>query len=310
MSETRQEIRRLLRQVTWMLPLFAVLAYLGSGFARVELGEQALLLRFGEVRARLGPGIHYHLPAPLGGLRRANVKRVRDVPLGRQLLTTQEGLQYFTGDENLVRIDGVVQYTIDDLRQHELLQDDPTRLVQELAIAELAAVVARTPVDDIFTSRKIALQGELRERLQARLERLRAGVRILSVNLTEVAPPRAVAEAFHAVSSARDEGHKLVSEAQGYANDTLPKARGKARGILDEAEAQRAQALAQARGVADSFERLQAEVRKSPTILKRERYLQTLGRVAARARVVADVGAKPSELLLQAEGLGAALREP
>ncbi len=298
MSAAGEELARIGRMARWLVPLFCLLAYLSSGVRRLELGEQGLRVTFGRAADHpLGPGIHYHLPWPFGRMVVRNVKRVRDVPLSHQ--GRKGAMLYFTGDENLVRIDGVVQYTIGDLARYSLHQAAPDTLVQELGVATLASEVATYPVDDVFTSRKVSLQDRVREGLQARLDALDAGVRVLSVNLTELSPPDAVARAFHEASAAREEGRKLVSEAHGYANHVIPRARGRARAILDEADASRAKAMDEAQARVQSFLALLEKYRAAPDITKKELYLEAMGRIGRRVGVLVDQDPTKSLYYLQ-----------
>ncbi len=295
MIGARAELSRLAKRLVLVGLLLGIPGYLASGLFRVQLGEQALRLRFGRVvAAGIGPGIHYHLPAPFGAMRRTNLKRVRQVRLARRSRTRSHGLQYFTGDENLVRIDAAVQYVVEDLAAHGLLQAHPAALVRELGIASLAAEVATHPVDVVFTSHKVALQSAVARRLQRQLDGLWAGVRVLSVHLVDVAPPRAVAEAFRAANSAREESHKLVTEARAEANGVLSGARGQVRALLDQSEAQRSRKLDRATARTRTFAALSAQAAKQPQSVRRERWLTTLARLRGKVRFVLDAQAPRS----------------
>lgn len=311
MIGARAELRRLARRLLVVILLVGGPGYCASGLFRVELGEEALRLRFGRVvAAGIGPGIHYHLPAPFGSMRRTNVKRVRQVRLGRETLTKSQSLLYFTGDENLVGVDAAVQYTVEDLAAHTLLQAQPRAIVREIGIASLAAEVATHPVDAVFTSHKVALQAAVARRLQRHLDALQVGVRVLSVQLVDVSPPRAVAEAFRSANSAREEGHKLVTDARGVGNDMLSRARGQASAALDQAAAQRARTLHQAEARTQSFAALSAQAATQPHSTRLQRWLATLRHVRRRARFVLDAQSARSLYGLEGQRAPVGLRQP
>ena len=58
-------------------------------------------------------------------------------------------------------------------------------------------------VDEVMTDGKSVLRLVMKESIQQALDDLRAGVRVISIELTEMTPPPDVAYAFKAVSDAR-----------------------------------------------------------------------------------------------------------
>jgi membrane protease subunit HflK len=76
---------------------------------------------------------------------------------------------------------------------------------------------------------------ETRELLQNRLDQAQSGILVMQVQLQRVDPPAAVIDAFNDVQRARADQERARNEAQAYSNDILPKARGDAARILQEA---------------------------------------------------------------------------
>ncbi len=71
------------RTLAWIIAAIVVLVWLWSGFFSVKAGERAAVTRFGAIaEANLGPGLHYHWPAPLGRAHRAAVGGIRRVEIG------------------------------------------------------------------------------------------------------------------------------------------------------------------------------------------------------------------------------------
>ena len=52
-------------KVIRVLMVVLAVAFLGSGITKVGVGEQALLLRFGEYKEPLPPGLHFAWPNPI-----------------------------------------------------------------------------------------------------------------------------------------------------------------------------------------------------------------------------------------------------
>ncbi|HBK80662.1 MAG TPA: hypothetical protein DDZ83_13490, partial [Nitrospinae bacterium] len=76
---------------------------------------------------------------------------------------------------------------------------------------------------------------------------------VMEVKLQDVTPPREVIQSFKDVASAREDKNRMINEAQGYRNQVIPEARGKAAEVLRQAEAYRETKIRQARGDADRF---------------------------------------------------------
>ena len=98
---------------------------------------------------------------------------------------------------------------------------------------EITRRLGHTTVDAVLTVEKLAIQDAVLSAAQKTLDELGIGVRLTSVNIGSVtAPPDAVA-AFRDVASAQADSARIVSEAESYANDLVPRARGEAQQMLE-----------------------------------------------------------------------------
>jgi membrane protease subunit HflK len=75
-----------------------------------------------------------------------------------------------------------------------------------------------------------------------------------------------------------------VSEAEGYANDLVPKARGQANQMLEEAKGYREKKLNEASGDAARFNQIAAEYTKSAQVTGERLYLETMEQVLPRIK--------------------------
>ena len=78
---------------------------------------------------------------------------------------------------------------------------------------------------------------------------------------------------------AREDKERLQSEAEAYANDRLPRARGEAARRIAEATAYRDQTVARAQGDAARFTALYDEYRKAPQITRKRMYYDAMTEV-------------------------------
>jgi len=97
---------------------------------------------------------------------------------------------------------------------------------------------------------------------------------VVAVQLQDVHPPKAVVDAFKDVASAREDKIRFINEAEAYANDIVPKARGRSAAILNEAEAYREQVSRRAKGGADRFSALRTEYDKAKDVTRERLYIE------------------------------------
>jgi membrane protease subunit HflK len=121
--------------------------------------------------------------------------------------------QFLTGDQNIIQMRVVVQYSVSVPADYLFRTVDVAQTAGALVEAELARRIARSEVDAVLTTEKLAIQDAVLA-AQKRLDDYRAGVRLSTVNIeTVTAPPEAV-DAFRNVASARADTARIVSEAQ------------------------------------------------------------------------------------------------
>src|SRR5262249_20119962 len=106
-----------------------------------------------------------------------------------------------------------------------------------------------------------------------------------------VEPPEEVKPAFAEVASAEQERSRLELEAQGYAEKTVPEARGRGEELRNQARAYREERIQRAYGEADRFVAWLEECGKAPEVTRGRLYLETLEEVLPRVdKVVTEPG--------------------
>jgi membrane protease subunit HflK len=284
----RPGVRRLAPRRMW----FALPAlWAASGLYLVGPDQQAVETLAGRVVApRVMPGLHYALPWPIESVTRLKVLQLRRLEVGGDLpdrvlgRTQSMRSQFLTGDQNLIHLRAVVQYSVGTPADYLFRSDDPVQLVGATVESELARRVARRPVDAVLTTERIAIQNDVRTAAQKLLNDYRAGVLLSTVNIESAAPPPQAAESFRDVASARADTSRIVSQAQGYANDLIPRARGQARQLLEEAAGYRQRKVDEAAGDASRFNQVAAEYDRAALVTRRRLYLETMEEVLPRIR--------------------------
>ena len=179
-----------------------------SGVFLVSADQQAVVTRLGKVvEPRVMPGIHIALPWPLDRVSKLKVQQTQRLVVGGDaadgvLGRTQPVVsQFLTGDQNILHIRTVVQYSVGVPSDYLFQTTDVARLTAAAVESELARRIAASNVDAVLTTEKIAIQEAVRGAAQKLLNDYRAGVLIASVNIESVAPPPEAADAFRDVAN-------------------------------------------------------------------------------------------------------------
>jgi len=275
-----------------LIVLIVAALWLASGIYIVEPDEVGLVKRFGAYDRTTGPGPHYHIPFPVESVVRPKVTRVERVEIGFKTLGSRDGTgsQYkpvpeealmLTGDENIVDLQVIVQYQIGDPVEWEFRIQRPVETVKAAAEAAIREVIGNKTIEAVLTTGKLEIQNSTKELLQSILDRYNTGARIVAVQLQDVHPPKDVVEAFKDVASAMEDKNRLVNEADAYYNDIIPKARGLAAAMLNDAQGHKEAVVRKAKGEASRFQALLLEYNKAKDITRDRLFIETMEEVFA-----------------------------
>ena len=279
----------------WVALAFSLagLAYAATGIYTVGPDQRALVRRFGKVIAEESePGLHMGLPRGLDQVDLLKPSETKTVDVGLagpadqtlQAVAPDTLAQFLTGDQNLVNVKATVQYTIRDPKHYLFGSADPARLIARATEASLTFTLAGKSIDNVLTTGKDALAIQIKDRLQQRLDDYGLGTQVRSVSLSELSPPRQVADAFNRAASARSDRERLMEEAKTYASGRLSQARGEERQTTDKAQADHDRAIDMAQSDAERFEKLLCEYRKDKPLTATRLYLEAMAEIIPRFR--------------------------
>ncbi len=268
-----------------------VLLWLLSGIYIVEPAEVGVVLRFGAYERITEPGPHYHLPYPVETVITPNVSEIRRIEVGfrslghgdqygqSQVRLVPEEALMLTGDENIVDVQFIVQYQINDPQAYLFNVSDQTETVKSAAEAAMRGVVGDNKIDSTLTDGKLEIQNQTRDHLQEILDNYGAGIRVVAVQLQDVHPPKEVVDAFKDVASAREDRSRIINEAEAYSNDIIPRARGLGAQFINEAEAYKRSKVLQSQGDANRFLAVLKEYNKAKEVTRTRLYLETMEKI-------------------------------
>ncbi|MDR2140395.1 MAG: FtsH protease activity modulator HflK, partial [Deltaproteobacteria bacterium] len=219
-----------------ILLAIVVLLWLASGFFTVETYECGLIKRFGKYNSTVEQGLRYHWPWPIESVIKVNYNQIRQFDVGGGGSGLDEATM-LTGDENIVNIQFVVQYKVDDPQAYAFLVYDPDKTIRDAAISAMREVIGRNTIDGALTENRAKIQEDTKSALQVMMAKYQTGLIINNVELQDVHVPNDVMQAFKDVTSAREDRDRAVNEATGYKNSKLPEAEARAYSMVAQAEA-------------------------------------------------------------------------
>jgi membrane protease subunit HflK len=270
-----------------------------SGIFIVAPDERGVVLRFGRVVREVESGPGYHLPWPIEEVLKPSVTQIRKEEFGFRTVNLGPPARYVdqddealmvTGDENIVKLQFIVQYRIkpDTEGTTDFLFNvrDPEQTVRDAAEAAMREVIGRNTIDNALTEGKDRIQNDAEALMQRILDGYDVGIEVAAVKLQDVDPPDQVADAFKDVIGAQQDRERMINESKGYANDVVPKARGQAAQMLNEADAYAQSKVREAEGSASRFAALQTEYAKAVEVTRTRLYLETMEDVLGRSNMI------------------------
>ena len=252
-----------------------------TGFYKVEEAERGVVLRFGQHVDTTQKGLHWHLPRPIENVEKVNVVERKQFPVKATMLTQ---------DENIVDIEGTVQYQITDALSYKFNVRFPESTLSQATESALRQVIGRSKMDFVMTEGRDEIASRIKDNIQEIVDQYQTGITVVEVNLQEANPPQPVRDAFQDVTQAREDRERLINEAEAYRNEVLPRARGQAARLREEADGYKQEVVAKAEGEANRFSQLLTEYRKAPKVTRDRIYLDTVESVLANSsKVMIDV---------------------
>ena len=266
----------------------AIAVWALSGFYRVDADEQGVVLRFGKYTNMTQPGLNYHLPFPIESVMTPKVSKVNRIDVGFRssndgsrgaIGDIKEESAMLTGDENIVDINYSVFWVIKDASKYLFNIQDPIGTIKVVAETAMREVIARKKIQTILTQGRAEIEIEVQKIMQQILDSYNSGVDITQVQAQKSDPPAQVIDSFRDVQAAKADKERAQNEAEAYANDIIPRARGEAAKIVQEAEGYKKDVVAQAEGEASRFIAIYNEYAKAKTVTQERMYLETMEKV-------------------------------
>lgn len=266
----------------------AVVVWVVSGFYTIREAERGVVLRFGEYSHNVDPGLRWK-PTFIDRVIPVDVESVRSLPASGFMLTQ---------DENVVRVEMDVQYRVVDPEQYLFSVTNADESLSQATDSALRYVVGHTRMDDVLTTGREKVRQETWQVIDSIIEPYHMGLQIVDVNFLPARPPEEVKDAFDDAISAQEDEQRFIREAEAYAREVEPKARGQVKRLEQEAEAYKSQIVLKAKGEVARFNELLPQYQAAPELTRDRIYLETMEDLYQQAnKVVVDMPAGNNSMI-------------
>ena len=310
--EIRDYIKNKFNPQKGLLPVLVVVVLIVIGaytsMYEVDTEETGVVLRFGKFSGFADPGLHFKLPLGIDRVYLVPTGRVLKEEFGFRTVTpdvrstfTKRGLEEesltLTGDLNVSDVEWIVQFQVADPFKFMFRIKDPVGTIRDISEAMVRKTIGNANVTEVLTTERAQLASEIQRDLQSTLNQYDIGVRIVTVKFQDVTPPDPVKAAYNEVNESEQQRESLIFQAREQFNREVPRARGEAKKVLQEAEGYAVERVNKARGETNRFLALLTEYRKAPSVTRSRIYLETLEEVLPRLEEIYVMDDKTGGLL-------------
>jgi regulator of protease activity HflC (stomatin/prohibitin superfamily) len=255
--------------------------------------ERLVVFFFGRLQGARGPGIVLLIPF---------VQQAVKVDLRERFLEVPQQT-CITKDNAPISIDFLVYSKVFQPDVTVTAVVDFTGASQALAATTLRAVIGDIPLDDVLAKRE-----EINHTLRTKLDEVteRWGVKITSVEIREIVPPRDIQEAMNRQMSAERNRRANITESEGTRQATINVAEGDKQSNILRAEGERQSQILRAEGYANALQTIFSAARGIDEKTMALQYLEALKTLAVGESTKWIV---PMELSELTRPITAAMRE-
>jgi membrane protease subunit HflK len=277
-----------------LIVLIVALIWVASGFYIVDASQRGVVLRFGKQVEITDAGPRWHFPYPIETVEVVNLSQVRTVEVGYRENVKNKMLKeslMLTDDENIIDIQFAVQYFLKDPAEYLFnnRMSDDKETVRQVAETAIREVVGRSKMDFVLYEGREQVAASTTKLIQDVLDRYKAGIIVSKVTMQNAQPPEQVQAAFDDAVKAGQDRERQKNEGQAYANDVVPRAKGAAARLMQEADGYKQRVIANAEGDASRFKQILVEYEKAPQVT-RERMYQDMKQqiLSSTSKVIVD----------------------
>jgi modulator of FtsH protease HflK len=281
-----------------VLPILGLIAlvWVATGFYIVDQGSRGVVLRFGKHVETSFPGPRWHMPFPIESVTVVNMEQVRTIEIGYRSAEGSAGRSkqlneslMLTDDENIIDLQFAVQYNLKNVEETLFNNRSAEEAVRGIAETAIREVVGKSKLDFALYEGRDEVSINTKKLMQDVLDRYKTGINVVSVTMQNAQPPEQVQAAFEDAVKAKQDLERQKNEGQAYANDVIPKARGTASRLLQEANGYKLRVENEAQGNASRFNQIFTQYQHAPEVTRSRMYLDAQEQIMSSvSKVIVD----------------------
>jgi regulator of protease activity HflC (stomatin/prohibitin superfamily) len=239
-----------------------------NGIKIVREYQRLVVFRLGRSMGQKGPGLVYLIPV---------VDKAVWVDL-REVFLEIPAQTCITKDNAPISIDFLIYWKVLDPSLSVIQVGNFAGAAQGIATTGLRAVIGDISLDEVLAKRD-----QINQILRAKLDEVteRWGVKVTTVEIREITPPRDVQEAMTRQMSAERSRRALVTEADGKKQAAITIAEGEKQAAILKAEGDRQAAILRAEGFSLALDRIFSVAKGVDTNTMSLQYLEALKALGA-----------------------------
>lgn len=260
-----------------VIAIIVVLVIAVSSFVKVVAEYQRLVVfRLGRCIGELGPGLVILIPA---------VDRAVWVDLRESFLEIPEQT-CITKDNAPISIDFLIYWKVTDPTKSVVQVNNMAGASQGIATTTLRSIIGDIILDDVLAKRE-----EINMRLRSKMDEVteRWGVKVTSVEIREITPPREIQDSMNKQMSAERSRRALVTEAEGKKTASITVAEGDKQSKILQAEGERQSQILRAQGYSQALEQIfsaAGKIDSKTMLIQYFEALKTLGNSASTKYII------------------------
>lgn len=291
-----------------VLMVMVFIAYLFSGITEIKPDEIGIIMRMGKLVGNNPaeqihkPGWVYALPKPFDTVIKIPDRKILQVKIKELAANprikrdesgnistidpTVEGY-CISGDENIYQTTITVKYQITDPIKlifgymYPLTMADS--LIHDLTVSEMTTVSCKFTIDGLLTKDKKELSQQVQEQVQAKLNSINSGLKIISLEISEMVPPAFLMFDFKDVQTAFVDQHQYINKANSRKEVKLEEAKSIYEKSLNDAMAYKETVTAEANANANQFTQMLNAYEQNPTEVGHEMKSNTIKSVISNS---------------------------
>jgi len=279
-------------KIIWIiLAAILVIVLVATSIFVVDQTEQGVVLRFGRYNRTVGPGLQFKLP--LGIEQNFNVPTQRVLSMAFGFRTESPGVQtvyssrdyseeslMLTGDLNIIDVEWIIQYRINRPTDWLFNVESRDKTIRDISQSVLNQLVGDLAILDVIGSQRTTIEDDAQQSMQKSFNNYGLGIDVTTVKLQNIVPPVGeVQDAFEDVNKAIQDMNRLINEGKELYNSEIPRTRGNAKRVIQEAEGYASERVNNAQGDIARFTSVRDVYQNSKEVTRTRLYIETLEEV-------------------------------